>query len=137
MLPESGGESGKGEGGQEGRVVDGDGELEGKKSKWIKTGIEFYEGKALVSTVVRDRWADWSLYPAALQVLGEGGEEGVELLIERCEFASFLLCLCCCLLFLWRFYPLPSQMEIRDGNLQEGAIISRKDRANSIAPRRE
>ncbi|KAI9889548.1 MAG: hypothetical protein M1814_005242 [Vezdaea aestivalis] len=31
--------------------------------KWIKTGIEHYGNKTNVSTVVADRWADWSLVP--------------------------------------------------------------------------
>ena len=31
--------------------------------KWIKTGIEFEDGSAHVSTVATDRWSDWSLYP--------------------------------------------------------------------------
>ncbi|KAL4885323.1 hypothetical protein BJY04DRAFT_146063 [Aspergillus karnatakaensis] len=29
--------------------------------KWVKTGIELTHGKPHLSTVVRDRWADWSL----------------------------------------------------------------------------
>jgi regulation of enolase protein 1 (concanavalin A-like superfamily) len=33
------------------------------KYKWIKTGIEFYEGKAWVSTVGCDAWSDWSVVP--------------------------------------------------------------------------
>jgi regulation of enolase protein 1 (concanavalin A-like superfamily) len=35
--------------------------------KWIKTGIEFYQGEAYVSTVVADRWADWSLVQAGIR----------------------------------------------------------------------
>ena len=31
--------------------------------RWIKTGIEFYNGAPMVSTVACDRWADWSLLP--------------------------------------------------------------------------
>lgn len=31
--------------------------------KWIKTGIEFTHGKPHVSTVAKDMWADWSLFP--------------------------------------------------------------------------
>ncbi|PGH26899.1 hypothetical protein AJ80_01482 [Polytolypa hystricis UAMH7299] len=31
--------------------------------KWIKTGIEFVNGKPHVSTVAKDTWADWSLLP--------------------------------------------------------------------------
>lgn len=33
--------------------------------KWVKTGIEFVNGHANVSTVAADRWADWSLLPLA------------------------------------------------------------------------
>ena len=34
----------------------------GKSAKqWVKTGIEFFEGQARVSTVACDRWSDWSL----------------------------------------------------------------------------
>jgi regulation of enolase protein 1 (concanavalin A-like superfamily) len=31
--------------------------------KWVKTGIEFVDNTANVSTVAKDRWADWSLLP--------------------------------------------------------------------------
>ncbi|KAL2853437.1 hypothetical protein BJY01DRAFT_232208 [Aspergillus pseudoustus] len=31
--------------------------------KWVKTGIELTHGKPHLSTVARDRWADWSLLP--------------------------------------------------------------------------
>lgn len=31
--------------------------------KWIKTGIEFTNGKPHVSVVAKDRWSDWSLAP--------------------------------------------------------------------------
>lgn len=30
-------------------------------NKWIKSGIEFYNGQPFVSTVTADNWADWSL----------------------------------------------------------------------------
>ncbi|OJD17658.1 hypothetical protein AJ78_02249 [Emergomyces pasteurianus Ep9510] len=33
--------------------------------KWVKTGIEFVDGKPHVSTVGKDNWADWSLLPMA------------------------------------------------------------------------
>jgi regulation of enolase protein 1 (concanavalin A-like superfamily) len=29
--------------------------------KWIKTGVEFYNGKPMLSTVACDTWADWSV----------------------------------------------------------------------------
>ena len=60
------------------------GESIGKSSKWIKTGIEFYNGQPLVGTVARDEWADWSLYPNGI-VDVDGGRQGVEILIERAE----------------------------------------------------
>ncbi|RMZ90511.1 hypothetical protein DV736_g2247, partial [Chaetothyriales sp. CBS 134916] len=45
--------------------------------KWIKTGIEFEHGHPNVSTVAKDRWADWSLSPLqrseATLELGLGG----------------------------------------------------------------
>ncbi len=31
--------------------------------RWIKTGIEFYNGRPMLSTVACDRWADWSVTP--------------------------------------------------------------------------
>ncbi|RMZ78304.1 hypothetical protein DV737_g3915, partial [Chaetothyriales sp. CBS 132003] len=44
--------------------------------KWIKTGIEFEHGHPNVSTVAKDRWADWSL--SRLQ----GSEATLELGVE-------------------------------------------------------
>jgi uncharacterized protein len=55
-----------------------------EERKWIKTGIEFYQGDAYVSTVACDRWADWSLINTGIKE-GENGEKYVELLIERKE----------------------------------------------------
>lgn len=47
----------------------------GEVGKWIKTGVEFYSGEVYVSTVVKDRWADWSLVQA-------GVKEGKEVTLE-------------------------------------------------------
>ena len=47
--------------------------------KWIKTGIEFYQGATYVSTVAADAWADWSL----VQVGIHDGKVTIE--IERKE----------------------------------------------------
>lgn len=33
------------------------------KDKWLKTGVEYYNGKPYISTVGADRWADWSVVP--------------------------------------------------------------------------
>ncbi|KLO06846.1 hypothetical protein SCHPADRAFT_909993 [Schizopora paradoxa] len=35
----------------------------GDKQRWIKTGIEFYNDRANLSTVAARDWADWSLLP--------------------------------------------------------------------------
>lgn len=34
-----------------------------KQRRWIKTGIELFEGVPNLSTVATDRWSDWSLAP--------------------------------------------------------------------------
>ncbi len=31
--------------------------------KWVKTGVEYYNGQRLLSTVACDHWADWSVAP--------------------------------------------------------------------------
>jgi regulation of enolase protein 1 (concanavalin A-like superfamily) len=38
-------------------------DIPANETKWIKTGIEFYNGKPYVATVGCDAWADWSLVP--------------------------------------------------------------------------
>ena len=45
--------------------------------KWVKTGIEFYDGVPKISTVVCDRWADWNLFP-----LSNNGEDGRSVKVE-------------------------------------------------------
>ncbi|KAL8707609.1 MAG: hypothetical protein Q9220_007396 [cf. Caloplaca sp. 1 TL-2023] len=42
-----------------------------KDWSWIKTGIEFYDGKANISTVACRRWADWSLAPLPEEAKGK------------------------------------------------------------------
>jgi regulation of enolase protein 1 (concanavalin A-like superfamily) len=61
-------------------------------SKWIKTGIEFYQGKPMLSTVACDAWADWSVAPlpvsdiksavetwTTISIIKEEDENGVSL----------------------------------------------------------
>ncbi|KAI1108252.1 hypothetical protein F5Y14DRAFT_94930 [Nemania sp. NC0429] len=36
--------------------------------KWLKTGIEYYQGQPQLSTVGCDRWADWSIAPPSRPV---------------------------------------------------------------------
>lgn len=44
-----------------------------RAKRWIKTGIEVYNGAPHVSAVACDRWADWSLWPL------EGGKVTMEM----------------------------------------------------------
>lgn len=50
--------------------------------KWIKTGLEFYNGVPQLSTVACDRFADWSITPLA--AIGSTTEP-ISLLVERDE----------------------------------------------------
>ncbi|KAI4601858.1 hypothetical protein KJ359_010723 [Pestalotiopsis sp. 9143b] len=54
-------------------------------AKWVKLGLELYNGKPHLSTVACDRWADWSIAPLAedysksgvtLEVVRESDEHG-------------------------------------------------------------
>jgi regulation of enolase protein 1 (concanavalin A-like superfamily) len=38
-----------------------------KDQRWVKTGIEFYQGEVFVGTVGADRWSDWSLVQVGIQ----------------------------------------------------------------------
>lgn len=49
-----------------------------KQRRWIKTGVEFFEGVPNLSTVACDRWADWSLTP-----LPEGSSGNATVEISR------------------------------------------------------
>jgi len=57
-----------------------DGKNNDTDQKWIKSGIEFFDGEAYVSTVAADRWADWSLVQAGIK---DGKEVTLEM--ERNE----------------------------------------------------
>jgi uncharacterized protein len=57
------------------------GETSSIPEKWIKTGVEFYNGTPMVGTVACDSWADWSLAPlnlptTATSTAGPGVSEG-------------------------------------------------------------
>lgn len=55
-------------------------------SRWVKTGVEFFEGAPYLSTVTCDRFADWGLYPleagAGLAVDADTGDSGVPVTLE-------------------------------------------------------
>jgi uncharacterized protein len=38
-----------------------------KDQRWVKTGIEFYQGEVFVGTVGADRWSDWSLVQVGIK----------------------------------------------------------------------
>ncbi|KAK1836566.1 hypothetical protein QBC39DRAFT_338414 [Podospora conica] len=50
-------------------------------ARWIKTGVEFYNSRPMLSTVSCDRWADWSVTP--LPPTAEGGEVWTTVSIEK------------------------------------------------------
>ncbi|OAL51395.1 hypothetical protein IQ07DRAFT_421144 [Pyrenochaeta sp. DS3sAY3a] len=49
-----------------------------RKDKWIKTGIEFFNGKPYLGTAGADKWSDWSVVP----IYVEGRESRVEVTVE-------------------------------------------------------
>lgn len=52
------------------------------QKRWIKTGIEFYQGKPMMSVVAADLWADWSLLPLSASAEKEGK---MSVVVERKE----------------------------------------------------
>jgi regulation of enolase protein 1 (concanavalin A-like superfamily) len=52
------------------------------QKRWIKTGIEFYHGKPMMSVVAADLWADWSLLPLSPTDEKEGR---MSVIVEREE----------------------------------------------------
>ena len=63
--------------------------------RWIKTGVELYEGAPQLSTVATDRWADWSIGPldpapapgssdgVTIEIVREGDENGKSAWVYR------------------------------------------------------
>lgn len=60
-------------------------------SKWVKTGVELYDGRPHLSTVACDRYADMSLYPLAaseaksvtIEIFRQGGVGGKKVWVHR------------------------------------------------------
>jgi regulation of enolase protein 1 (concanavalin A-like superfamily) len=44
----------------------------GFQKRWFKSGIEFYQGKPMMSVVAADEWADWSLLPLSKEDEAKG-----------------------------------------------------------------
>lgn len=51
------------------------------KDRWIKTGIEFFNGKPLVGTAACDTWSDWSVAP--LRLASEADRPSVTIEVQR------------------------------------------------------
>jgi uncharacterized protein len=51
--------------------------------KWVKTGLEFYNGTPQLSTVATDRWADWSVSPLSTSPSDEEKIERLTVEIRR------------------------------------------------------
>ncbi|KAH7389521.1 hypothetical protein DE146DRAFT_664388 [Phaeosphaeria sp. MPI-PUGE-AT-0046c] len=48
-----------------------------KQDKWIKTGLEFYNGRSWISTAGCDAWSDWSVVP-----MDVGDADGPKVTVE-------------------------------------------------------
>ncbi|KAK1964448.1 hypothetical protein LY78DRAFT_582468, partial [Colletotrichum sublineola] len=55
--------------------------LSGRERRWIKTGLEYYNGTPQLSTVSCHTWADWSIVPLA----AFGDTESVTVLVENAQ----------------------------------------------------
>ncbi|PTB67702.1 hypothetical protein BBK36DRAFT_1115568 [Trichoderma citrinoviride] len=54
--------------------------------KWIKAGIEFFNGRPRLSTVCCDSWADWSVADVSSSAADiQAGTKGVTILLERLD----------------------------------------------------
>ncbi|KND90127.1 Uncharacterized protein TOPH_05247 [Tolypocladium ophioglossoides CBS 100239] len=56
--------------------------------KWIKAGIELFDGAPRLSTVCCDAWADWSVAPAPCADDIRSGRKSVTISVEREDGAS-------------------------------------------------
>ncbi|KAK2031554.1 hypothetical protein LX32DRAFT_584621, partial [Colletotrichum zoysiae] len=55
--------------------------LSGRERRWIKTGLEYYNGTPQLSTVSCHTWADWSIAPLA----AFGDTKSVTVLVEKAQ----------------------------------------------------
>ncbi|KAF3069458.1 Uncharacterized protein CFAM422_007340 [Trichoderma lentiforme] len=53
--------------------------------KWIKAGVEHFNGQPRLSTVCCDNWADWSVADAASASEIQTGRKAVTILVERLD----------------------------------------------------
>jgi uncharacterized protein len=53
------------------------------EEKWIKAGVEFYQGKPYIGIVCCDNWADWSLFPISAPEYDDWEGKEVSITIQR------------------------------------------------------
>ncbi|KAM6480421.1 hypothetical protein HDV62DRAFT_366331 [Trichoderma sp. SZMC 28011] len=53
--------------------------------KWIKAGVEHFNGQPRLSTVCCDNWADWSVADASSAAEIQAGRKSVTILVERLD----------------------------------------------------
>ncbi|OMP88870.1 hypothetical protein BK809_0005591 [Diplodia seriata] len=70
--------AGGGGGGDGEQVVSDGGDGDGWPSRWLKAGIEMFEGEPWLSVVGCDRWSDVSMVPLSWGSRGGGGSERKE-----------------------------------------------------------
>jgi hypothetical protein len=58
------------------------------KGRWVKAGVEFYEGKLNISIVAADLWADWNLLPLSETAIKQN-EVSIEFEREQKEDGSY------------------------------------------------
>lgn len=59
------------------------------QKRWVKSGIEYYQDKPMMSVVAADEWADWSLLPLSTKGDERTGSMTVEFEREQEEDGSF------------------------------------------------
>ena len=58
------------------------------KGRWVKAGVEFYEGKLNISIIAADLWADWNLLPLSETAIKQN-EVSIEFEREQKEDGSY------------------------------------------------
>lgn len=51
--------------------------------KWIKTGVEFFNGQPRLSTVCTDNWSDWSVAPAPSPDDVQHGKKSITIEVKK------------------------------------------------------
>lgn len=104
--------------------------------KWIKSGVELFNGAPHLSTVCCDNWADWSIAPMPQSDRVQAGQKSVSILIEKKESPTGS---CLWVYFVdgetqtpmreicWPF----GEASMDDWELEVGAFVARPDKQGS------